>query len=149
MKGVEVISGEIFADHRGQLASLNNFRFDEVNRVYFLTHPDSSVVRGWNGHKTEKKFFCCVKGAFALAVVKVDDFDQPTAELPAEVYTLQSSESKIIAVAPGHANAMKALEAGSVMAVFSSRTLEEAAGDNYKFPAGMWMDWDKLEALHK
>ncbi len=55
--GVEIVSGEIFLDHRGRIASLNDFRFDGVARVYFITHPDASVIRGWQGHKLEKKWF--------------------------------------------------------------------------------------------
>ena len=141
-----MIEGEIFADYRGKLSSLNKFRFDEVNRVYFLNHPDCSVVRGWNGHKTEKKFFCCVKGAFALAVVEIEDWSKPAAKRPAQVFKLSENTSRIVCVPPGYANAIKAIEPDSVLMVFSSSTLEEAAGDNYKFAADLWMDWEKLEA---
>ncbi|MBE6380223.1 MAG: dTDP-6-deoxy-3,4-keto-hexulose isomerase [Lentisphaerae bacterium] len=147
MKAVEIITGGIFTDHRGKLTSLNDFRFDEVKRVYFLTHPDTSVVRGWNGHKREKKFFCCVKGAFALAVTEIADWEKPDAAAPAQIINLNENTSQIVCVSPGCANAMKALEPDSVMMVFSSNTLEDAAGDNYKFAADLWVDWEKLEAL--
>lgn len=70
---IQLLSGEIFKDYRGQISSLNDFRFDGVERVYFIHHPDASVVRGWHGHQHEKKWFYCVKGGFTMAFVKIDN----------------------------------------------------------------------------
>jgi len=34
MEEIKVIEGKIFKDERGQISSLNNFRFEEVERFY-------------------------------------------------------------------------------------------------------------------
>ena len=69
MSEIKVINGEIHSDARGFISSLNNFRFDDVQRVYFIHHPDTSVVRGWHAHQFEKKWYYCVKGQFSMAFV--------------------------------------------------------------------------------
>ena len=104
MSKVQVVEGEIFRDERGQISSLNAFRFPGVERCYFIHHPDISVVRGWHGHQFEKKWFYCVKGSFTVALVEVDDWENPSPDLEAEIFELSESDSKIICVPEGYAN---------------------------------------------
>ena len=33
---IEIIEGEIFSDHRGEIYSLNNFEFADVKRAYII-----------------------------------------------------------------------------------------------------------------
>lgn len=144
MSEVRVIQGEIFCDERGQISSLNAFRFnDEVKRFYFIHHPDVSVIRGWHAHQYEKKWFYCIKGAFTLGLVKIDDWDNPSADLNAEIHTLTDGDSKIVCVPEGYANCIKASEPGSVLMVFSGKVLEEALGDSWRYDKNMWVDWSK------
>ena len=63
---VRVIEGEVYRDERGVITSLNDFHLEGANRIYFIHHPDTSVVRGWHGHRWERKWFYCVKGTFDL-----------------------------------------------------------------------------------
>ncbi|MBO4961655.1 MAG: WxcM-like domain-containing protein [Flavobacteriales bacterium] len=142
MSEVKVIQGEIFCDERGQISSLNAFRFgNEVKRFYFIHHPDVSVIRGWHAHQYEKKWFYCVKGAFTLGLVKIDDWDNPSQDLGAEIYTLTERDSKIVCVPEGYANCIKASEPGSVLMVFSGKVLEEALGDSWRYDKNLWVDW--------
>ena len=76
---VEVIDGEIFTDERGSISSVNGFDAEDIRRFYLIQHPDTSVIRGWNAHKFERKWFYCIKGAFTLALVKIDRWDNPSA----------------------------------------------------------------------
>ena len=144
MSEIKVIQGEIFCDERGQISSLNAFRFaDEVKRFYFIHHPDVSVIRGWHAHQYEKKWFYCVKGAFTLGLVKIDDWDNPSPELVPSIYTLTDSDSKIVCVPEGYANCIKASVPGSVLMVFSGKILENALGDSWRYDKNMWVDWSK------
>ena len=143
MAKVTVVEGEIYRDERGQISSLNRFRFDGVNRCYVIHHPDTSVVRGWNGHRFEKKWFYCLKGAFTVALVEIDNWENPSPDLQAEVYELNENESRIVCVPEGYANCMKAREKDSILLVYSGKTLEEAAGDNWKYDSSLWVDWSK------
>ena len=143
---VEIIQGEIFRDHRGRISSLNDFRFDGVNRVYFITHPDPSVIRGWQGHKLEKKWFYCVRGAFRIGLVEIDDWEHPSRDLKPEVIRLSEEESRIVCVPEGFASCIKADLPDSTLMVFSGKTLADAmqVPDCYRFDKDYWFKWSDL-----
>ncbi len=143
MSEVKIIQGEIFTDHRGKISSLNDFRFGDVQRFYFIHHPDKSVVRGWHGHQFEKKWFYCVKGSFTVALVKPNDWENPSENLKAEIIQLTESDSKIIYVPEGYANCIKASVDNSVLMVFSGKTLPEAYSDSWRYDSNLWVDWSK------
>ena len=143
MSKVTVVEGEIYRDARGQISSLNNFHFEGVKRCYIIHHPDTSVVRGWNGHQFERKWFYCLKGSFTVALVEVDNWENPSTDLPAEVYNLSEQESRIVCVPAGYANCIKAFEKDSILLVLSDKTIEEAAGDSWRYDSSMWVDWSK------
>lgn len=140
---VKVIEGEIFNDCRGRISSLNDFHLEGVCRVYMIHHPDASVVRGWHGHQFERKWFYCVKGSFTVALVKIDDWDQPSENLPAEIYSLSDEKSEIICVPAGYANCIKAGCDGSVLMVLSDKKIPEAYEDSWRYDKNMWVDWSK------
>ena len=144
MSEIKVIRGEIFRDERGQISSLNEFHFEGVRRTYIIHHPDASVVRGWHAHQFERKWFYCIKGSFSVALVKVDNWENPSSDLKAEVFHLTAEESRIVCVPAGYANCLKAHEPGSIMQVFSDKVLPEALGDSWRYDKSMWVDWNSL-----
>ena len=145
MDEVKVIEGEIFRDHRGQISSLNNFHFDGVRRCYMIHHPDSSIIRGWHAHRNERKWFYCVKGRFSVALVKVNDWNNPDPKLCADVFHLTENDSKLVCVPKGYANCLKAYDKDSIMLVLSDKTLDEAASDSWRYDKSLWVDWDNIE----
>lgn len=144
MSEIKIIDGEIFRDYRGQISSLNEFRFDGVQRFYLIHHPDPSVIRGWHGHQQEKKWFYCVKGDFTVACVKIDDWEHPSPDLKPEIFRLTESESRIVCVPEGYANCLKTETAGSVLLVLSGKILSEAVHDSWRYDKSMWVDWSKI-----
>ena len=145
MADVKIIDGEIFRDQRGQISSLNAFRFPGVERFYFIHHPDTSVIRGWHGHQHEKKWFYCVKGAFTIGLVEIDNWENPSPDLKAQKYHLTEQESRIICVPEGYANCIKASIAGSILLVFSGKTLPEAYSDSWRYDSKLWITWSENE----
>jgi len=143
MAKITVVEGEIFRDARGQISSLNAFRFLGVERCYFIHHPDTLIIRGWHGHQFEKKWFYCIKGAFTVALVEVDNWENPSPDLNPEIYDLTDKDSKIICVPEGYANCIRAHEKDSILLVFSSKILEEALKDSWRYDKNMWVDWSK------
>ncbi len=141
MSETKIIQGEIFNDHRGRISSLNSFDFEGVERFYFIRHPDKSVIRGWHGHKFEKKWFYCVKGIFTIAIVEPDDWDNPSIDLVPEIFELSEGDSKIICVPEGRANCIKATTDDSTLMVYSSKKLPEAYEDSWRYDNTMWVDW--------
>lgn len=51
----QIIKGGTFNDERGYMRFVNDFHFNEVNRFYFIKHPDTETVRAWQGHQFEKR----------------------------------------------------------------------------------------------
>lgn len=143
MSEIKVIQGEINRDFRGFIASLNDFRFDGVQRVYFIHHPDTSIVRGWHGHQFEKKWFYCVKGQFSMAFVKIDNWENPSPDLTPEIFEISDKKSEIICVPEGYANCLKTDVKDSVLMVFSSKVMPDALADSWRYPNTMWVHWAK------
>ncbi|PUZ26251.1 hypothetical protein DCC81_18680 [Chitinophaga parva] len=144
MEGVTLLKGGAHTDARGQIAFVNDFQFPGVKRFYQITHPDTSVVRAWQGHQVEHKYFYVVKGSFAVAWVQPDDWSKPSAMLPAFYETLNAGHPAVLSVPPGFANGIKALEKDSVLLVYSNLTLEQSAEDRWQFDAGLWLDWNNI-----
>jgi dTDP-4-dehydrorhamnose 3,5-epimerase len=47
----EIIDGLEYEDARGRLIYFNDFDMKAVRRFYVIEHPDTSIVRAWQGHK--------------------------------------------------------------------------------------------------
>ena len=145
MADVEIIDGEIFRDARGQISRLNAFRFPGVERFYLIHHPDVTVIRGWHAHKHEKKWFYCVKGAFTLGLVEIDDWEKPSKTLRPKIFHISEQKSEIVCVPEGYANCIKADVADSVLLVFSGKILSEALSDSYRYDKNYWFDWSDMK----
>lgn len=144
MEEPKIISGGDFSDNRGAMRFVNDFQFEDVKRFYFIKHLDTSVVRAWQGHQFEKKYFYPISGRFAIAWVKIDDFNNPSDDLTPEVHLLSADKSEILAVPKGYANGLKALEPDSELMIFSDMSLEESINEKIRYPSDKWLDWDNL-----
>lgn len=141
---VEIVNGGVFEDERGKLFHVNDFDFSEVKRFYVIEHPDRHVVRAWQGHQFEKKWFYVVSGSFCVAWVKVDNWEQPNLNTEVEYMILNANESKIIAVPCGYANGLKALEPNSKIIVYSDMLLEQSVNEKIRYPKDYWLDWNSI-----
>lgn len=144
MNEIKVIKGEIFKDNRGQISSLNNFHFEGVKRTYIIHHPDISVIRGWHAHQHERKWFYCVKGKFSVALVKIDNWENPSKDLKPEIFHLSDAESQLVCVPAGYANCLKAHTPDSIMMVLSDVPLPEAYSDSWRYDSNLWVDWSNI-----
>ena len=136
--------GGMFSDNRGTVSFVNDFNLAPVKRFYLITHPDTDIVRAWQGHKIECKWFYCTKGSFEIKVVEIDDWVNPSKELVIESYILTANKSQVLAVAEGYATGIRALEIGASLMVFSDKTLDEAKNDDYRFDKNYWFNWETL-----
>jgi len=140
-----IIKGGTFTDNRGTMRFVNAFDFPDVKRFYFIKHPDTSVVRAWQGHEIEKKYFYPITGSFIVAWVKIDDFENPSENLIPEYHLLSAQNSEILSIPKGYANGLKALEPNSELMIFSDVGVEESVREKIRFPAEKWLDWSKFE----
>ena len=137
-----IIKGGSYTDHRGTISFVNEFKFEGVNRFYTIHHPDTSIVRAWQGHTQESKYYYPVKGSWVIAWVKME-FDKPEHEWTADYVKLNASESKLIHLPPGYANGFKALEKDSIIIGFSAPG-EVEEKEILRWKPDWWLDWNKF-----
>ena len=141
-KTITTVPGGQHEDARGKLIFFNNFDMSGVRRFYIIEHPDTEIVRAWQGHQKEEKWFYVLDGAFKLVLVQPDDWKNPSSKLNTEEFVLEASQQKLLHVPGGYANGFKALKSKSRIMVFSSFTVEESAEDNFRFDKNDWYNWE-------
>ena len=141
MNNIQVIEGGISIDARGKIAYVNDLDITDAKRFYIIHHNDTETVRAWQAHQYERKWFYCLKGSFTTAFVRIDNWENPSKDLTAEIFILSDKESKVICIPEGFANGIKANEPNSILMVFSDKTLTESINDSWKYDNKLWMNW--------
>lgn len=139
-----IIQGGIHQDERGKLSFVNDFDLTQVKRYYIIEHHDINVIRAWQGHKKEQKWFQVIGGSFQIALVQPDNWENPSDNLKVEKIILNANNNQVLHIPGNFANGFKALEENSKMIVFSDFTIEESTNDNFRFDNNKWLDWNDL-----
>ena len=121
---VGLIEGNVHIDDRGVVRFVNDFDMSAVVRMYCI-EPKMGVVRAWQGHKIERKWFYVAKGKFLVKTVAMESLNKVE-------YELTSSESNVLEIGGGYYNGFESLEEGSVLMVFSDFNLEQSKNDDYR-----------------
>ncbi len=132
------IQGAKFEDHRGEMVFCNDLNLSAVQRFYRIKPADTTLVRGWQGHHKESKWFHCVRGSFVLNTVRVENFDSPDESIRPDVYNLQADSPEVVHVSGGMCTAIKASAPDSELLVFSDCSVADSAEDDYRFPLEKW-----------
>ncbi len=133
-----IIPGGLFSDARGTIKYVNDFTFKNVKRFYSITHTDCETVRAWQGHKKEIKHFFVIKGAFMLCWVEIDNWHNPSTQLPVHKQILRADEPMVLVVEAGCANGFRAIEPDSMILVFSNMSTSESNHDIVRFDRDYW-----------
>lgn len=142
LEEVKIIKGDSFFDDRGELTFVNDVSIEGVKRFYFISNKTTKVIRAWQAHKVECKYFYALEGSFLIAVVKLDNFENPAPDLKAKAFKLHSTYPQLLIVPPGYANGIRAISDKNNLLVLSTLGLEESKKDTWRFPAHLWFDWD-------
>ena len=137
----KIIEGGIYKDNRGVIKFVNDFDFNDIKRFYFVSNKTIEVIRAWQAHKTESKYFFVTSGEFIFQTVKIDNWNSPSHNLEVQKFILSENNSKILHIPPGYANGFKANLPNSTILVFSDKSLEESECDDFRFDKYMWSDW--------
>ncbi|MCG9881030.1 MAG: hypothetical protein MH472_10575, partial [Bacteroidia bacterium] len=70
-----LIEGNIHQDERGGVRFVNDFDMSDVVRMYCI-EPKVGVVRAWQGHKIERKWFYVAKGRFLVKTVAMESLNK-------------------------------------------------------------------------
>lgn len=135
---VSLIKGNVFSDERGSVCFVNDFKFNDIDRFYIIENSETHPVRAWQGHKLDCKNFYCIAGSFQISYVKVDSWVNPSSSLQVNVVTLTATESTVLKIPAGYANAIKSLEKGSRLISFSTLPLEQVKEDDVRFDKNTW-----------
>lgn len=138
MEDPGILYGGIAVDDRGTLSFVNDFAFAGIKRFYQVGNFSTDVIRAFHGHKKETKFVLVVKGSAIVAAVEFDDDAHPSKEKKIHRFVLSDKKPGILRIPAGYANGFKPLEEDTRIIFFSSSTLEESKGDDFRFPFDYW-----------
>jgi dTDP-4-dehydrorhamnose 3,5-epimerase len=133
-----LIEGGCHADARGSLSFINGFNFQGVDRFYWVQTAEPGIERGWVGHQREHKWFAVVHGEVLVSVVRPDDWQSPSRELPVTRYVLSATSPQVLHVPSGHATGSVSLTPGAILVIFSSGNLVQSKTDDFRFPVDYW-----------
>ncbi len=135
-----LIEGGVFEDERGKLEFVNNFNLAEIKRFYISTNNSTEIFRGWQGHKIEKRWFYCVKGAFEIKLIKIDDWENPSSNLKIEEFILDEKKSHVLFIPNGYVNGFSATVENSKLLIFSDYLLNEIMNDEVRYHPEKWLN---------
>jgi dTDP-4-dehydrorhamnose 3,5-epimerase-like enzyme len=133
-----IIEGQVFEDYRGSVSFVNDFKFNEIERFYIITNSEENPIRAWQGHKIDCKNFYCIQGSFRIHYVKIDNWESPSKDLVIKSELLIASESKILHIPNGYANAIESLENGAKLISFSTLPLDKISDDDVRYDINTW-----------
>lgn len=136
IKGPTLIEGGISIDDRGVLTFANDFDFKDVKRFYIVENFSTKVVRAWHGHLKEAKYVFIPQGSAIIAAVEMDDPYFPSKTSQIHRFILSDKKPSVLFIPAGFANGFRPLEQGTKIMFFSTSSLAESKGDDFRF------DWD-------
>ena len=136
-----LIEGGLHVDDRGILAFANEFDMTQVRRFYQIKHINRQIIRAWQGHKIEKKWFYCSEGSFLVNVVEIDNWVTPSLSLPVQTFTLSAAKPQVLFVDGGCVTGLQALENNAALLVFSDMDTVQSKADDFRFDKDLWYKW--------
>jgi dTDP-4-dehydrorhamnose 3,5-epimerase len=137
-----ILDGHRFSDERGDVEFVNDVSLTAVKRFYAISNKSTDVIRAWQAHKLEQKYFYVIEGSFLIATVKLDNFDSPSPHLDADHVVLKAEFPQILIVPSGYANGLRALTDANKVMIFSTLNLQESKNDTYRFAPELWFNWN-------
>ncbi len=142
LESSKIIPGGQFKDDRGTVCFINDFDMTPIRRTYVIHHPNIEIIRAWQGHKLEQKWFYSVVGSFLINVIQIDDWEDPSIDLVVTSHYLESRNPSVLYVPGGHVTGIKALTADSSLIVFSNMFVKESKDDDFRFDKNNWFNWN-------
>jgi len=136
----QLIEGGLAVDDRGQLSFANNFDFKGIKRYYMVENFSTDTIRAFHGHLKEAKYVLVVSGSAIVAGVELDNVKKPSKKKEVHRFVLSARKPNLIYIPSGYANGFKILEPGTKIIFFSTSSLEDSKGDDYRFPPDYWGD---------
>ena len=128
----KIIKGNSFTDIRGTIYFNNSFDSSEIKRMYIIQNSSVNVIRGWQGHKVEQRWFSALQGEFEIHLIEVDNWETPSKDLQSIKYNLGSDKMNVLLVPPGFVSSIRSKVTNSKLLAMSNYGIEEI-NDEYRF----------------
>jgi hypothetical protein len=128
----KLISGNNYKDQRGILFYNNDFDLTKIKRMYIIENSTIHIVRAWQGHKIEQRWFSAVEGRFKIQLIEVDNWEKPMISLPKIEFMLHSETLDILHIPAGYISSIQSLEEKSKLIAMTDYHLGEI-NDEYKY----------------
>ena len=137
----DLIKGAMFVDDRGSISFVNDFDLAEMRRFYVVENHEAGFIRAWHCHVEESKYVMALSGTAILALVYVEDPENPPIDPEIHRYVLTFSDPAVLWVPPGYAHGAKTLSPDTKLIFFSDASLAESQKDDFRFDAFQWDPW--------
>lgn len=134
-----LLEGKKHQDERGIITFNNDFDASQIKRIYTIENHSTEFIRGWQGHQIEQRWFAAMKGAFEIAVIQVDDFENPSKDLEIRSIVLKSDVLTYLYIPSGYITAIKSLENNSKLLVLADYALGKVK-DEYRYPINYFIN---------
>jgi dTDP-4-dehydrorhamnose 3,5-epimerase len=101
----------------------------------------SGFVRAWHAHQREAKYVAVSEGAALVGAVKIDDWQNPSKDLPVSRFVLSARKPRVLFIPAGYANGFMSLTEDARLIFFSTSTLKDSMGDDIRYDARYWDIW--------
>ena len=128
----KLISGNCHSDQRGLLFYNNDFNSSLVKRIYIIQNKSNDLIRGWQGHKIEQRWFSAISGQFKIQLIQIDNWENPSKSLEVKTFLIDAEELNILHVPQGYISSIQSLESDSKLLVMADYLLGENK-DEYRY----------------
>lgn len=131
-----IIAGGSAIDDRGVLSFVNEFSLEKIKRFYVVENFSTETIRAFHGHLKEEKYVFVVKGTALVICAKLDKSGKLEKGQELSKFVLSDRRPAVLRIPGGYVNGFKPLEDKSKIMFFSTASLDESKGDDYRF------DWN-------
>lgn len=139
---IKILEGKSVVDDRGITSFVHDFNPSNYKRKYTIKNHTFGYIRAWHGHKIEEKAVHVVSGSILLALVKIDNWSQPSKDLHIHTFYLSALNPSILIIPPGFANGFINLSEDALIDFYSSLNLDDSKNDDFRFPYDHWNPWN-------
>ena len=128
----KVILGGLYADQRGSLRFNNDFDASVIKRFYVIENQPTDLIRGWQGHKIEQRWFSAMKGSIEIRLIAIDNWENPSKNLETIVFTLNAEKLDVLHVPSGYITSIQFIGEEGILFVMSDYLNGEII-DEYRY----------------
>lgn len=127
-----IIKGSFHSDQRGTVFYNNDFDASAVKRIYVIENATTAIIRAWQGHKIEQRWFSAINGSFKIGLIKIDNWENPAKNLEMLTFIVNAEKLDVLHVPQGYVSSIQAMEVGSKLLVMADHLLGEIK-DEYRY----------------